>query len=137
MANARAGAAASSARKYATFQRRAATQAPKSPPSHAPAPESPPPPKSITLRHGAPGAVAHLNADHPDSLLMIATALSGHTDAEEARCVGADRYGLDLDLLTARGRTGARVGFEQPVDEPDGLRAATVALVGRAREHSA
>ncbi len=46
----------------------------------------------------APGAIAHLNADHADSLLLIAKALSGHTDAEEARCVGADRYGLDLEL---------------------------------------
>ena len=81
----------------------------------------------------APGAIGHLNADHADSLLLIAKALSGHTDAEEARCVGADRYGLDLELLTARGRTGARVGFEEPATEPDGLRAATVELVRRAR----
>ena len=81
----------------------------------------------------APGAIAHLNADHADSLLLIATALSGHTDAEEARCVGADRYGLDLELLTARGRTSARVGFERPIDEPDGLRGAAVELVRRAR----
>ncbi len=79
-------------------------------------------------------AIAHLNADHADSLLLIAQKLSGHTDAEAATCVGADRYGIDLDLLTARGRTSARVGFAEPASEPDGLRAATVALVGRARE---
>ncbi|HEY0279562.1 MAG TPA: DUF2470 domain-containing protein [Solirubrobacterales bacterium] len=84
----------------------------------------------------APGAIAHLNADHADSLLLIAQALSGHTDAEEARCVGADRYGLDLALVTARGRTGARVGFEAPIQEPDGLRAASVELVRRARERA-
>jgi len=85
---------------------------------------------------GAPGAVAHLNADHADSLQLIAQTLSGHTDAEAATCVGADRYGLDLELLTPRGRTGARVGFEEPIGEPDGLRAATVAMVARARELS-
>ena len=68
------------------------------------------------------------------ALLLIARTLSGHTDAEEATCVGADRYGLDLDLVTPRGRTGARVGFADPVRESDGLRAATVALVARARE---
>jgi heme iron utilization protein len=79
-------------------------------------------------------AIAHLNADHADALLLIARKLSGHTDAEKATCVGADRYGIDLDLLTARGRTSARVGFAEPASEPDGLRAATVALVGRARE---
>jgi heme iron utilization protein len=85
----------------------------------------------------APGAIAHLNADHADSLLLIAKALSGHTDAEEARCVGADRYGMDFELVTARGRTGARVGFAEPVHEPDGLRAASVDLVRRARERTA
>jgi putative heme iron utilization protein len=81
----------------------------------------------------APAAIAHLNADHADALALIARTLSGHTDAEDATCVGADRYGLDLELTTPRGRTGARVGFEEPVPEPDGLRAATVALVARAR----
>jgi hypothetical protein len=85
----------------------------------------------------APGAIAHLNDDHADSLLLIAQALSGHTDAEEARCVAADRYGLDLELVTARGRTGARVGFAEPVQEPDGLRAASVDLVRRARAGTA
>jgi heme iron utilization protein len=82
----------------------------------------------------APGAIAHLNADHADALLLIARTLGGHTDAEEATCVAADRYGLQLDLRTPRGRTGARVGFEQPIGAADGLRAATVAMVGRARE---
>jgi heme iron utilization protein len=81
----------------------------------------------------APGAIAHLNADHADSLLLFARAFSGHTDAESARCVGADRYGLDLELVTARGKTSARVGFEEPIAAPDGLRAATVELVRRAR----
>jgi heme iron utilization protein len=81
----------------------------------------------------APGAISHLNADHADALLLIAQTLSGHTDAEGATCVAADRYGLDLQLDTPRGRTGARVGFEEPIDAPDGLRAATVAMVARAR----
>jgi heme iron utilization protein len=84
----------------------------------------------------APGAIAHLNDDHADALLLVARNLSGHSDAESATCVGADRYGLDLELDTARGRTSARVGFAEPAAEPDGLRAATVALVGRARAAS-
>jgi heme iron utilization protein len=84
----------------------------------------------------APGAIAHLNADHSDALLLIARTLGGYTDADAATCVGADRYGLDLDLRTARGETSARVGFAEPIGEPDGLRAATVALVERARAHT-
>jgi hypothetical protein len=52
---------------------------------------------------------------------------------ERVRWVGADRY----ELLTARGRTGARVGFEAPTQEADGLRGANVELVRRARERAA
>jgi len=82
---------------------------------------------------GAAYAVEHLNADHADSLLQMGRVLAGFTDATTAKCTGADRYGLDLALETPRGRAGARVGFEERLDEPTGLRAATVALARRAR----
>jgi putative heme iron utilization protein len=78
-------------------------------------------------------AVRHLNEDHSDALLEMACALAGHTDALAASCLRADRYGLDLDVKTPRGRALARVGFAKPVVAPDGLRAATVELARRAR----
>ncbi|HEX6388963.1 MAG TPA: DUF2470 domain-containing protein [Solirubrobacteraceae bacterium] len=78
-------------------------------------------------------AVAHLNDDHADALLAMARALGGHPDARGARCLRADRYGLDLDVDTPRGRAGARIGFAEPCRAPDGLRAATVELARRAR----
>ena len=81
----------------------------------------------------AAGAVAHLNADHPDALLEIARALAGFTDATAAACRRADRYGLELVVETPRGTAWPRVGFSAPVDAADGLRAACVELVGRAR----
>lgn len=40
---------------------------------------------------GVQHAVTHLNDDHADSLLEIARGLTGFTDAEAARCTGADR----------------------------------------------
>jgi putative heme iron utilization protein len=79
-------------------------------------------------------AVAHLNEDHEDALLDMARALAGYTDATAARCTAADRYGLDLVAHTPRGRAQTRVGFAEPIAEPSGLRAATVALTRRARE---
>ncbi len=85
----------------------------------------------------AAGAAAHLNGDHADALLEIATALTGFTDATAARCARADRYGLDLELETPRGAARSRVGFAAPVTTAGGLRAASVALVKRARERSA
>ena len=78
-------------------------------------------------------AVEHLNDDHADALLDMARAIAGHTDATAASCLRADRYGLDLDVRTPRGRALARVGFATPATAPDGLRAATVELARRAR----
>lgn len=81
----------------------------------------------------AAGAIDHLNADHADALLAMAQSLAGYTDATAAKCVRADRYGLDLGVETPRGKTTARVGFDETLDAPGGLRAATVALAKRAR----
>jgi putative heme iron utilization protein len=78
-------------------------------------------------------AIAHLNDDHADALLEIARALGGHPDATAAGCSGIDRYGMDLDVETPRGRAEARVAFAERVDAPDGLRAATVELAQRSR----
>lgn len=79
----------------------------------------------------APYAVAHLNEDHADSLLEMAQALGGYTDATAARCTAADRYGLDLVVSTPRGRAPIRVGFAEPITAPNGLRSATVELARR------
>jgi putative heme iron utilization protein len=82
----------------------------------------------------APGAVAHLNADHGDALLAIARSLCGYSDATAARATRLDRYGLDLDVETPRGAAPARAGFEEaPLRDPAQLRGATVELARRAR----
>ncbi len=85
----------------------------------------------------AAGAIAHLNDDHADALLLMARRLGGYPDATGATCTGADRYGLDLWLRTARGEAPARIGFASPVAAAAGLRAATVELVRRARAEPA
>jgi hypothetical protein len=79
-------------------------------------------------------AVDHLNEDHAEHLLLIAQRLAGYTDATAARCDRADRYGLDLTVTTPRGSAPTRVAFAEPCTTPDGLRAASVELVRRARE---
>lgn len=81
-----------------------------------------------------PDAIAHLNADHPDALLLMAQAFSNQADSTAARCTGADRYGLDLDLETPEGRRATRINFTEKIDQPNGLRAATVDLARRARQ---
>jgi putative heme iron utilization protein len=79
------------------------------------------------------GAIAHLNADHADALLVMAQALAGHPDATAASCHAIDRYGLDLFITTPRGMGFGRLAFAEPASDRNGLRAATVELARRAR----
>ncbi len=85
------------------------------------------------LRHAAPGAIAHLNADHADALLACARAFAGLPGAAAASVSGLDRYGLDLVAQTPYGSRVARVAFAEPISDPRRLRAAAVDLTRRAR----
>jgi heme oxygenase (biliverdin-IX-beta and delta-forming) len=79
-------------------------------------------------------AIAHLNGDHADALVAMAQALGGYPDTTAATCTGADRYGLDLRVVTQRGIAYTRVGYAAPIDSIDELRSAAVELTRRARQ---
>lgn len=85
------------------------------------------------VSQSAERAIAHLNDDHADALLEMAQALGGHPDATAARCVDADRTGLDLIAETPTGETQVRVDYDEPIEGPEGLRKATVKLAQKAR----
>ena len=82
----------------------------------------------------AAGAIAHLNADHAEALVAMAKNLGGYPDATAATCTGADRYGLDLKVITPRGLAYPRISYAERIDDYDQLRPATVELTRRARE---
>lgn len=88
---------------------------------------------SDLVSRGAEGAIAHLNEDHADALLDMARALGDCPQATAARCVDADRTGLDLVAETPAGETPVRVAYDEPIAGPEGLRKATVKLAHRAR----
>jgi putative heme iron utilization protein len=81
----------------------------------------------------AAGAIAHLNADHADALCAMARALGGYPDTESATCTGADRYGLDLKVVTERGLAYTRVGYPAPIDSITDLRSAAKELAQLAK----
>lgn len=85
------------------------------------------------VSEGAERAIEHLNDDHDDALLDMARAIGGCPQATAARCVDADRTGLDLVAQTPDGEVDVRVPYEEPIDTPEGLRKATVTLAHRAR----
>ena len=65
--------------------------------------------------------------------VAMAQALGGYPDTTAATCTGADRYGLDLRVVTPRGVAYTRIGYATPIDSIDELRSATVELTHRAR----
>ena len=78
-------------------------------------------------------AIAHLNTDHDDALLDMARALAGCDAATAARCLDADRIGLTLLAATPSGDLTVRIPYDEPIDDAEGLRKATVKLAHRAR----
>jgi heme iron utilization protein len=86
------------------------------------------------VSEGAARAIEHLNEDHDDALLDMARAIGGCLEASAARCIDADRTGLDLVATTPDGEVDVRVPYDEPIDSPaKGLRKATVKLARRAR----
>ena len=83
-------------------------------------------------RHGD-AIMGHMNTDHANANLAYARAFAGITHATSARMVAVDRLGFDLLASTPDGLQPARVNFDEPVDTPDAVRKAVVALLARAR----
>src|SRR5438309_5628509 len=75
----------------------------------------------------------HMNADHGDSLVLMARTLGGRVDVTEATMTAVDRYGFDLVVGGSGGRAALRLGFEAPVATPAAVRPAMIRVVERAR----
>jgi putative heme iron utilization protein len=74
------------------------------------------------------GAVAHMNADHRDTMNLYATKLLGAA-AGEWRCTGCDPEGIDMQA----GQTGLRLDFPERVTDATALRKMLVRLAAEAR----
>jgi hypothetical protein len=88
------------------------------------------------LAPGAAGILKHMNDDHADAVLAYAKGLAGIADATSATLTAVDRYGFELAAVTPKGPRATRLAFDEPVVTSDGVRAAMVSLVKRARSAS-
>ena len=84
------------------------------------------------LADAAPGIIAHMNADHVDSMILLARV---HADLEatEAAMTSVDRLGFWIRLKTAEGMKGARINFTREVGTAAETRTVLVEMVGAAR----
>jgi hypothetical protein len=84
------------------------------------------------LAEVAPGILAHMNADHVDSMIQLARA-HAQVDASEATMTAIDRLGFHLRLKTIEGMKGVRINFPGEVSTLKETRAMLVAMVQKAR----
>jgi putative heme iron utilization protein len=80
----------------------------------------------------ATGIIAHMNADHADSMILLARKYAG-IEATEAAMTAADRLGFHLRLRTADGMKGTRINFPGEVRTSEEARKALVEMVRRAK----
>ena len=83
------------------------------------------------LAEGAPGILTHMNADHVDSMILLARA-HARLEATEATMTSVDRLGFSLRLKTSDGMKGARINFPHEVVTPQRTRMVLVEMVRQA-----
>ena len=87
------------------------------------------------LASAAPGILAHMNADHVDSMVLLARAHTG-LEASEATMTSIDRLGFSLRLKTAEGMKGTRINFLREVSNAQEARTVLVEMVRQAKQAS-
>ena len=76
--------------------------------------------------------IQHMNADHKDSLILLAREFA-HIESQEATMTAVDRLGFHLRLKTQDGMRGARIAFLRGVGNSAETREVLVEMVGRSR----
>lgn len=87
------------------------------------------------LAEAAPGILAHMNADHVPSMILLAKTYAGF-EATEATMTAVDRVGFFLRLKTSEGIKGVRISFLREVRNAQETRAVIVEMVRQAETSS-
>jgi putative heme iron utilization protein len=89
--------------------------------------------KPDPLGPSAAAAVAHMNADHVEAMVLYCRAFSKATTISSATMVGVDRYGFEMSAVTPEGPRPVRLAFDTPVSTPEDVRAALIVMLEDAR----
>jgi putative heme iron utilization protein len=74
-----------------------------------------------------------MNADHADSLVLLARKFAG-IESQEAPMTAVDRLGFQVRLKTAEGMRGTRIAFLREVTDANQTRKVLVEMVQQARQ---
>jgi len=82
----------------------------------------------------AEGIIAHMNADHAESLVTLCHHDAGRPDVTAASMTAVDRYGFEVVAeLPDDHREALRIGFRTEQESADGVRRELIAMLQRAR----
>jgi heme iron utilization protein len=84
------------------------------------------------LAEVAPGILDHMNADHVDSMVLLARTYA-QIEASEATMISVDRLGFSLRLKTNDGIKGARINFLREVAAAEETRRVLIEMVEQTR----
>ncbi|MGA8940756.1 MAG: DUF2470 domain-containing protein [Acidobacteriaceae bacterium] len=84
------------------------------------------------LAEAAAGILAHMNADHVESMVLLGRVYAG-MEATEAAMTSVDRLGFTLRLKTAEGMKGSRINFLSEVSNAQETRKMLVEMVRQAK----
>jgi putative heme iron utilization protein len=86
------------------------------------------------LMSSAAGILAHMNADHADSLVTLCHHFAGRADVVAASMTAVDRYGFEVVAeLGGDHREALRIGFPDEEVTGDGVRRALIDMLAAAR----
>jgi putative heme iron utilization protein len=79
--------------------------------------------------------IQHMNADHKDTLVLLAQEFAG-IESQEATMAAVDRLGFHLRLRVQDGMRGARIAFLREVRNPTETRRVLVEMAQQARSQA-
>lgn len=75
----------------------------------------------------------HVNGDHAENLLEYLRAYADVHDAIDARMIGVDRHGFDIEATGTEGTRTVRIDWPEPLERRDQVRTAMVQMTQTAR----
>jgi hypothetical protein len=85
------------------------------------------------LADAATDIIQHVNADHADTLILLAKIFGG-MESQEAAMTSVDRLGFQVHLKTQEGVRSTRITFLREVRSPGEARTVLIEMVAQARQ---
>jgi NADPH-dependent ferric siderophore reductase len=88
------------------------------------------------VRRVVDDTLEHFNANHADTVLLLACHAAGALGAIDAEAVAVDAEGVDFDVRIGDRRTTARMPFAATATTADEVSQQVMTLLGQARQHA-